>query len=352
MNQDWRNVLISPTASIHEAIEIIDKEALRLALVVDSECRLLGTITDGDVRRALIRRKQLSAPVREIMNTEPKTADIDTPRDDLLKILEKDDLLSIPLIQEQKVVGLETLQHLLKKPKYENPIFLMAGGFGRRLRPLTDHCPKPLLKVGDKPILETILESFVSSGFSRFYISTHFMSEKIRQYFRDGSNWGVTIEYVHEKEPLGTGGALGLLPSDLPDYPIIVMNGDVLTKIDFEKLLNYHNEFSAVATMCVREFEHQVPYGVIQADGHKVVRMEEKPSQKYFINAGIYVLSREVIESVEKNQKIDMPTLLEKHIDENKTVAMFPLHEYWLDIGRLNDFERAQADFVQRFKNV
>jgi len=344
MSHDWRNVLISPGASIEEAIEKIDKEALRLALVVNEQGQLLGTVTDGDVRRALINHLPLSSSVQEIMNDQPKVADVDTSKETLLSIMEYSDLLSIPLVSNGLLVGLETLQHILKASKYDNPVLLMAGGFGTRLRPLTDDCPKPLLKIGGKPILETILESFVASGFHRFYMSTHYKPDMIREYFGDGSKWGVEINYVHENDPLGTGGGLGLLPRDLPELPVIMMNGDVLTRVDFEHLLNYHNDLDAAATMCVREYEHQIPYGVIQADGHIITDMVEKPTQKFFVNAGIYVISPRVVKSVERNQVVDMPTLLENKMAEDQLVAMFPLHEYWLDIGRMEDFNRAQSD--------
>jgi NDP-sugar pyrophosphorylase family protein len=218
----------------------------------------------------------------------------------------------------------------------------MAGGFGTRLKPLTDNCPKPLLKVGDKPILETVLLSFIKSGFHDFYISTHYLPEMIKEYFGDGEKWGVSINYVYEETPLGTGGALGLLPKDLPELPVIMMNGDVLTKVDIEALLAFHNENDANATMCVREYEYQVPFGVIESEGYKIKSMVEKPMQRFHVNAGIYVVGRKIIEQVNNNEVVDMPTLLERYLD--KSVLMFPFHEYWLDIGRIDDFNRAQID--------
>lgn len=221
----------------------------------------------------------------------------------------------------------------------------MAGGFGSRLRPLTDNCPKPMLKVGDKPILETVIRSFIKAGFSDFYISTHYMPEQIKNHFGDGGDLGVNISYVYEETPLGTGGALGLLPDSMrQDLPLIMINGDVLTKVDFERLLSFHVENDADATMCVREYDYQIPYGVINGEGNQITSMVEKPIQRFFVNAGIYVVSPRVIQSVEKNQKIDMPTLLEQHMEERQKVLMFPVHEYWLDIGRMDDFNKAQVD--------
>tara|TARA_R110000851_G_scaffold13043_2_gene44828 strand:- start:158 stop:838 length:681 start_codon:yes stop_codon:yes gene_type:complete len=222
----------------------------------------------------------------------------------------------------------------------------MAGGFGTRLRPLTDNCPKPLLKVGDKPILEIVLNSFIRSGFKNFYISTHYLPEMIKDYFGDGSKWKVNITYVHEKEPLGTGGALGLLPNDVPDLPLFLINGDVLTNVDFEKVLEFHNKQKAHATMCVRDYEYQVPFGVIQGQDNKVINMQEKPVEHYFINAGIYIVSPELRRSVSKNRYIDMPSLLESSIEQEKDVVMYPVREYWLDIGRIEDYKRAQLDII------
>ncbi|EKO5176830.1 nucleotidyltransferase family protein, partial [Vibrio vulnificus] len=300
----------------------------------------------GDIRRGLLKNLTLAEPVSLVMNLSPTIAKMGTRREDLIELMEKKGILSIPLLDEAgKVVGLETLHGALHRPKYQNPVFLMAGGFGTRLRPLTDNCPKPMLKIGNKPILETVIRSFIKAGFVNFYISTHYMPELIHAHFGDGSEFGVNIMYVHEESPLGTGGALGLLPNDLPkDLPLIMMNGDVLTKVDFQRLLDFHVSHDADATMCVREYDYQIPYGVINGEGNKITSMVEKPIQRFFVNAGIYVVSPRVIQSVPENHRIDMPTLLEQHMQERNNVLMFPIHEYWLDIGRMDDFNRAQAD--------
>ena len=344
MSHNWKNILVSPDVNIQEVLQVLNKEAMQLVLVVDEEHKLLGTVTDGDIRRALINNVALSTPVREIMFTTPTTATVSTTKKSLITLMQNKGINSIPILSDDKVVGVETLHHAMMKTRHENPIFIMAGGFGTRLRPLTDNCPKPMLHIGDKPILETVILSFINAGFINFYISTHFMPEQIQAHFGDGSKWGINIHYVHEDSPLGTGGALGLLPQDIPDLPIIMMNGDVLTKVNFERLLEFHNENSAHATMCVREYDYQVPYGVINGEGNKIISMVEKPIQRFFVNAGIYVVSQELARSVPVNHIIDMPTLLELHIDKQKDVLMFPIHEYWLDIGRMDDFNRAQAD--------
>lgn len=346
MSTNWKNIAIAPESSIRDALLLLDKEALRIALVVDANDQLLGVLTDGDVRRGLLRNCTLQSPVSDVMNPRPLTAELGTPRRDLVKLMTRKKLLSIPLLKDSKVVGLETLQTAADGVQYDNPVFLMAGGFGSRLKPLTDACPKPMLKVGDKPILEIVLNSFIRAGFHNFYISLHYMPEQIQAYFGDGSRWNVSINYIYEQEPLGTGGALGLLPDSLPDLPLILMNGDLLTTIDFEQLLQFHNKQLADATMCVRDYEYQIPFGVINGDGNKVTGMIEKPIQRLFVNAGIYVVSPKVRKQVKANQRIDMPTLLEQNIEKNNAVLMFPIHEYWLDIGRIDDYQRAQIDVV------
>ncbi|WP_434357278.1 nucleotidyltransferase family protein [Parasalinivibrio latis] len=345
MSHCWKNVLIQSNSSIRDALEIINNEALRVALVVEDGNTLVGVVTDGDIRRGLLSNLSLEEPVAKVMNVTPTTADVNTDRKALITLMESKGILSVPLIERGRVVGLETLQSAMSQPKFSNPVFLMAGGFGTRLKPLTDNCPKPMLKVGDKPILETVIRSFINAGFYNFYISTHYMPEQIEGYFGNGSSLGVNITYVHEDKPLGTGGALGLLPHDMPqDLPLIMMNGDVLTKVDFQRLLEFHVENSADATMCVREYDYQIPYGVINGEGNRITSMVEKPIQRFFVNAGIYVVSPRIFQSVPQNYHIDMPTLLEQHMSERNNVLMFPIHEYWLDIGRMDDFNRAQSD--------
>lgn len=345
----WRKALVNSDVTLEQAIQVLDKAALRIALIVDEDDKLLGTLTDGDVRRALLKHLPLHAPVTEVMNTQPRTAEQAWTESRVLAMLEQYELLQLPLVDsEGRVIGLANLHDILNKHRHDNPVFLMAGGFGTRLRPLTNNCPKPMLKVGDKPILEQILLSFVEAGFHRFYISTHYMSEVIRDYFGNGENWGVSIQYVHEEEPLGTGGALGLLPHDEIDQPMFMMNGDLLTSLNLHSFLEFHERQNGVATMCVREYEHQVPYGVITSEGTQIKSMVEKPVHRFFVNAGIYLLDPALVKSVVPGTRIDMPTLLEKEIDGGKAVNMFPIHEYWLDIGRMDDFNKAQTEMQGR----
>lgn len=344
MSLEWRNIIITSERSIKDALVLIDSEALRIVLVTDNAKRLVGVVTDGDIRRGLLRNMTLDCPVRLVMNRTPITVDVSMPAKAAQGLMEKHGILAVPVLDDGAVVGLESLQFPMINRIYEHPVFLMAGGFGTRLRPLTNDCPKPLLKLDDRPILEIILTRFVKAGFKNFYISTHFMPEKIREHFGDGTKWGVSISYVHESEPLGTGGAIGLLPDNIPDLPLILMNGDVLTTIDFEALIKFHEKSAPAATLCVREYEHQIPFGVINGDGKRVVSMVEKPINRCFTNAGIYVLEPEIRKAVQPGVRVDLPTVLEHIISENKEVLMYPVHEYWLDIGRIDEFNKAQVD--------
>nr|WP_205759692.1 nucleotidyltransferase family protein [Aeromonas veronii] len=336
---------MSPEHSVRDALAVINEQALRVCLVVDQQQHLLGVVTDGDIRRAILNNISLTQSVTAVMNSTPITVSAKLTRAQLLETMRGNSILSLPVVDDAgKLIGLETWEKASSQPTYDNPVLIMAGGFGTRLKPLTDTCPKPMLKVGDKPILETLLNQFIKAGFKNIYISTHYMPEFITDYFGDGSAWGANIKYIHEQHPLGTGGALGLLPANLPPLPLIMMNGDVLTTVDFNSLLDFHTQNGSDATMCVREYNYQIPYGVITGEGNNITSMVEKPVHHFFVNAGIYVVNSYIAQSVIKGERIDMPTLLEKHMQEKKRISMFPLHEYWLDIGRMEDFNRAQSD--------
>jgi len=345
---NWESTILSLTDTIENAIHILNKSGMQIALVLDNRGKLRGTITDGDVRRGLLRHIGMNALVTEVMNVNPITANISDSQKYILALMKRKDLLQIPILDSNKrVVALETLAQFIDGVVYENPVFLMAGGFGTRLYPLTNEKPKPLLKVGTKPILETILIQFIKAGFKNFFISTHYKSEMIREHFGDGSEWGVSIEYVHEKEPLGTAGALGLLPPGRADLPLLMMNGDLLTKVNFEHLLAFHQEQKGLATMCVREYDFQVPYGVIEICDQKIKSIIEKPTHNFFVNAGIYVLEPELINKVDGISYLDMPTLIEQQLKEGAQINSFPVHEYWLDIGKMEAYERANRDILE-----
>jgi dTDP-glucose pyrophosphorylase/predicted transcriptional regulator len=341
---DWHETLVNPENTLEQVIQVINASALQIALVVNKDNTLLGTITDGDVRRGLLNDKNLSCKVIDIMNENPITITTNFSILQARAVLNQHSINQVPVVDhENKITGLHTRQSINTANKKPNPVFLMAGGFGKRLRPLTDNCPKPLLKVGSRPILETILESFIEHGFHDFYISTHYLHEKITEYFGDGSKWGVSINYVYENSPLGTAGALSLLPET--DHPIIMMNGDLLTKVNFKQLLDYHDAHNSTATMCVRRHEYQIPYGVVESTGNKIEKIVEKPINSFFINAGIYIISSKLKNLVPENSYVDMPDLIQDQINNNQEVTLFPIHEYWLDIGKMPDYNRAQLDF-------
>ena len=348
---DWKKNVLKQSATMQEAIQVLNNESFRIVLVVDDNQKLVGTITDGDIRRSLLRHLTMNAVLSEFMNTQPKVASATDDQHQILLKMQEHSLLQIPILDESgKVLGLEYIHHLFEKKRYDNPVILMAGGIGKRMRPLTEHTPKPMLNIGSKPILETILEQFIDAGFHNFYISLHYKAEILQEHFGDGSDWGVSINYIHEEKPLGTAGALGLLPKEVPGLPILVMNGDLLTKVDFQELLSFHSENGGDATMCVREYDFQVPYGVIQAKEHRITSIVEKPVHKFFINAGIYVLNPDALNGIDGRSYLDMPNLLSEKINENRQVNMFPLHEYWLDVGKMEEFEKAQLDSQELFQ--
>jgi dTDP-glucose pyrophosphorylase/predicted transcriptional regulator len=350
--KNWTEILLTPEDSIQKTIEVLHTGGNRIALVVDNDRKLIGTVTDGDIRRALIKHIDMDCAVKKIMNTDPVTGLGSESNGAIMLKMKGKDLLHIPIIDEHNVlIGLETLQNLLIVKKYDNPVFLMAGGFGKRLHPLTLNTPKPLLPIGNRPILETILIRFVEAGFHNFYISIHYKADMIREYFGDGSDWGVTIKYIHENKPLGTAGSLGMLPKDITKLPIIMMNGDLLTKVDFIQLLNFHNEEKCMATMCIREYDFQVPYGVVTIEGASIQSIVEKPVQKFFVNAGIYVLDPSLISKVSGVSYIDMPTLLEDRKNHGDYISAFPIHEYWIDIGRIDEYENAHKEYSSKFLN-
>ncbi|NHN39439.1 CBS domain-containing protein [Pseudomaricurvus alcaniphilus] len=348
---NWQNAVIDSGCSIIDALKVIDREATQAAFVVDDQRRLKGLVTDGDIRRGLLADIGLTQPVSKVMNSTPLSCKEDDSSASILRLMEAKKIVHMPILDSfGTLINVLSMQDLIRKPRHDNPVLLMAGGFGSRLYPLTEKCPKPMLNVGKQPILQTILESFIDSGFHQFYISTHYLSDVIREHFGDGSKWDVSIRYIHEAEPLGTAGALGLLPGDLPDLPMIIMNGDILTKIDFSRLLAYHQESNADATLCVRQHEYQVPYGVVQSNDFKISNIEEKPVSRFYINAGIYVLNAELVGGVKKDEHCDMPTLLNRKAEQGGNVFMYPLDEYWLDVGRINDFEQAQQDVLNLFR--
>ncbi|OGW82882.1 MAG: alcohol dehydrogenase [Omnitrophica bacterium GWA2_52_8] len=344
------DILISVNTQVVSAIRIIDTGSVQIALVVDEDKKLLGTVTDGDVRRGILKGIALTDKVEKIMNPKPVTAAVSASRESILALMRQKQLHQIPVLDEQhRVVDIEILDDLISAQSRNNVVVLMAGGLGNRLRPLTADCPKPLLPVGGKPLMETILENFCEYGFTQFYFAVHYKDEMIRSYFGDGSRWKVKIDYIHEEEKLGTAGALTLLPIKTKD-PIFIMNADLLTKVNFQQFLNFHQEHKSEASMCVREYDFQVPYGVVKTSGQKIMSIDEKPIQRFFVNAGIYLLEPEVLKLIPKKQRYDMTDLFTELIRSKRSTSAFPIREYWLDIGRFDDLERARHEFSGIFK--
>ena len=344
--KNWKDTLIGQKATLKEAMLAIDLGGLRIALVVDEVGRLLGTITDGDLRRALLAGRSHNSPAIGIMCHAPRTAPQSMTTAQKLAIMKAERIHHLPLITEDgRVVDLATLDTLIDGERRDNPVLIMAGGFGKRLGPLTENCPKPLLPIGGKPIIELILESFIGQGFHKFYVSTHYLAGMIIETLGNGSNWGVEIEYLKEAKPLGTGGAVGLLPKHKIEKPLIVANGDLLTNIDFRNLIEFHEKCGGTATMCMQEFSYQIPFGVIKNKDHWLVDFEEKPSHTVFTNAGIYVLAPELVKTIEPNKHIDLPAIIQSQKPVNEKVALFLIREYWADIGRLEDLQKAQATY-------
>jgi len=347
--KDWKNVVVTSEVSIRQAIEKISASGLQIALVVDGNNRLLGTVTDGDIRTGILKGIEIESSVQTIMHNRPTVAKPGDERELILNTMKARHIHHMPIVDaDGRLVGLETLDELLKPAPRDNIVVLMAGGLGTRLRPLTNDCPKPLLYIGNRPILETILLNFIDYGFSRFYLSVNYKAQMVVDHFGDGSRWGIDIQYLHEKQRMGTAGALGLLP-ERPVHPLIVMNADLITKVNFGSLLDYHAKHNAQATMCVREYDFQVPYGVVQLDSHRLLGIEEKPVKRFFVNAGIYTLNPDVLDVVPKDTFFDMPQLFDQLIKEKKEIAVFPIREYWLDIGHLNDYERAASEYNGEF---
>lgn len=349
--EKWELLILKKTDTVKDAINVLNLEALGIVMVSDEDNHLLGTVTDGDVRRALIHNQTMNTPLVDVMHTNPIYAFGDGERVEIMAMMQENNILQLPILdKKERIIGIETLQGLLKRNRNDNPVILMAGGFGRRLRPLTHDTPKPLLNIGGKPILETILNQFIDCGFYNFFISVHYKADMVQDYFGDGGKWGVNIQYMIEEYPLGTAGALGLFPADMVNQPVILMNGDLLTKVNFENLLSFHQEHEKpAATMCVREYDFQVPYGVIKAEGHRVCNIIEKPTHKFFVNAGIYVINPIIFNDVNGDEYLDMTDLLKTKIQAGHNVNMFPIHEYWLDIGRMEEFEQGQSDLEELF---
>lgn len=346
---DWKKAVLDASATLGAAIKNLDESTLQIALVLDETGKLLGTITDGDVRRAILRGETLDAPVDRVMKVNPITAGPEIDRRTVMKWMRQYQIAQVPIVDADGILtGLETLTRIMRDDRGGNWVVIMAGGLGTRLRPLTENLPKPLIPVGGKPVLESIIERLAEQGFRRIFLSVNYQAEKVEAHFGDGSEFGVEISYLEENQRLGTAGALTLLP-EMPSEPFLVMNADLVTAINFRRLLDFHLDQAADATMGVREYRFQVPYGVIEMSGNRITEINEKPTQSYFVNGGIYALSPSVLKYVPKGQMYDMPMLFDQLIKDKGLPAAFPIHEYWIDIGQFEDLHQAQREFGKVF---
>jgi dTDP-glucose pyrophosphorylase/CBS domain-containing protein len=337
--------------TLREAMLCIDRNAKGIALVMDAEQRLRYTITDGDLRRAVLHGLSLDMTVEEWAeqcaehgSLHPTTAPLGTQPSDLLRLMQVDGLRHIPLIDNNgRVADLALLSDLIAKPEVSLKAVVMAGGAGTRLRPLTVNLPKPMLPVGNRPVIEHIVAQLREAGILQVSITTHYRPETIIQHFGNGQKFGVKIDYVNEEHPLGTAGALGLMPHW--NSTLLVINGDILTKLNYQSMLEFHQENKAVVTVGIRHYDFQIPYGVVETEGVDVRQLREKPVLQFFVNAGVYLLEPEVYQYFFPRERLDMTDLISRLLDDKQRVVSFPISEYWLDVGVHADYEKAQADF-------
>lgn len=337
----WRRALMTGDAKVEQVIRNLDDIGIRIVLIVDEHGELLGTISDGDIRRGLLKGLTLESPISSVLHRNPLVVPADMSRDLVMQLMVANKVQQIPVVDEKRrVIGLYLWDEINAARDRPNSMVIMAGGMGTRLRPHTNNCPKPLLPVAGKPMLEHIIERAKLEGFTHFVLAIHYLGHMIEDYFGNGQRLGVKIDYLRENAPLGTAGALSLL-SSRPDAPFVVTNGDVLTDIHYGELLDFHSRYEAVATMAVRFHEWQHPFGVVQLSGVDIVGFEEKPIARSHINAGVYVLSPEALEVLTEGERCDMPGLFARLQELGRRTVAYPMHEPWLDVGRPADLQRA-----------
>jgi dTDP-glucose pyrophosphorylase len=351
MAHDLEALLLPAGATVRDAMACIDRNRSGIALVVETDRTLLGTVTDGDIRRAMLADLDLDAPATELLARQlalheprpvPLTAPVGTRGHELVALMRRYEVRQIPVVDENgRVHDVALLEDLIETEGPPLHAVVMAGGFGSRLGELTDETPKPMLPVGDRPLLERIIGQLRDAGIHHVNLTTHYRGDTIASHFGDGSEFGVEIEYVTEERPLGTAGALGLVETDTP---ILVMNGDILTRVDFRAMHRFHDEHTADMTVAVRPYEVRVPYGIVELDETQVSAITEKPLLRGFVNAGIYLINPDVCALVPAGEPLEMPQLIDRLLEGGRRVVGFPLREYWLDIGQLADYEQALAD--------
>lgn len=348
--KDWQETLVGPETSLREALGVIDRAGAQIALVVDEGRRLLGTLSDGDVRRALLGGADLTGAVTAAMHAGPTTVREGEEAEAVLTAMRRLAVHQMPIVNaERVVVGLATVDDFLTVPARDHWVVIMAGGLGQRLEQLTAHTPKPMLPVGSRPLLETIVRAYAAQGFRRFYLAVNYRADQIEAHFGDGSALGIDVRYLREQRRMGTAGALGLLP-ERPTHPFVVTNADLLTKHDFGFMVDDHVASGAAATMAVRDYEVQVPFGVVHVCDGAITDIVEKPTHRYVVSGGMYVLSPEVLDLVPPGEYLDMPTLFHSILRAGLRARCHPVGGYWLDIGRAQDYERANLDYAELFR--
>lgn len=347
---NWQKIVVSPQVSIIEAMKKIDDAGTQFVMVLDKENKLVGVVTDGDIRRGILNNIPLTAYVSQIMNCKPRCLFESVSKAEAIKFLEEKHINHVPLVDKDgRVTGVISAGDKLQASIFGNTVVLMVGGLGTRLGELTSNCPKPMLLIQGKPVLEIILLDLIENGFREFIFCVNYRAEIIRDHFGDGSRFGVSIRYVHEEKRMGTAGALGLLPKDV-NGPLLVMNGDIVTKVNFRRLLEFHLENRVKATMAVRKYEFQIPFGVVSTTNGLIHEIEEKPVHEFLVSAGIYVLDETALELIPKDEFFDMPLFFNQLIARKEKTQAFPIHEYWLDIGRQDDLEKAELEYAELIK--
>lgn len=337
----WREAILPVESTMQQAIRNLDQVAIKIIMVINEAGQLQGTISDGDIRRGLLKGLDLNSPIASIVHRTAFVVPPEMRRETVIQLMVANKIQQIPVVDEHRhVVGLHLWDEIIAPPTRPNLMVIMAGGKGTRLRPYTENCPKPLVPVAGKPMLEHIIERAKSQGFSRFIIAVHYLGQMIEDHFGNGEHLDIQIDYLREQAPLGTAGALGLL-NPYPDSPFVVTNGDVITDIHYGELLDFHVRQNASATMAVRIHEWRHPFGVVQTRGVEIIGFEEKPVARSHINAGVYALSPEALDALGADEHCDMPTLFERLQAKARRTVAYPMHEPWLDVGRPDDLKYA-----------
>ena len=335
----WERILLTKSATIRDVIELLNSTQLKTAYILDERRCVLGSVGDGDIRRSFLKDIKISSKAIDIANTCPIVGSVNEPSVLHRSKIQQYKLFSLPIVNEggelESIVFNSTL---ITESQSSHPILIMAGGYGQRLGNLTRHTPKPMIKVGGIPILLHIIQNFSGFGFKNFFISIHFLGDKIRDFLKDGNEYGINIKYLEEKNPLGTAGCLQKLDNKVEDY-LIVVNGDVFCDIDFNELIREHSLTKASATIVIRKFEVQNPYGTVEFEHNCLTSINEKPVYQSFINTGIYVISKDCIGEISEGENIDMPDFLKRLKANGKKINVFQTDGFWVDIGNPIDLQ-------------